>query len=383
MRNLNLIALAAIATLLLAGCAGTTPGASNANTSAASTGSSNPNHVSSPYAAPSSSTAVYGSGATFPKPLLESWAIQFAKVESKVQVSYGGGGSGKGIKDIQNKDVVFGGTDAPMSVAEKAAPNTNGANVLQFPETIGLIGVVYNVAGLPDGIQLDGETLGKIYSGEIKNWKDTGVSGAPDAQIAIVYRSDSSGTTFVFTDFLAKTSSTFASKITSAASKKPDWTKSSAAQLSGNGNDGVGSTVKSTPNSIGYVELAYVQALGLKAAKVKSHDGAYLAPSTAGAAAAASGFANSLPAPAGDWSQISIVNAPGATSYPISSFTYIMVYDQLASYGSKATADQMAGFKAWMWWCLHDGQAYSESLGYAPLPEPVVKIGETGLGLIH
>ncbi len=378
MQRLPLIALGAIAVLLLAGCSAPAQVPSG---SATSTPAASAKADTGPYMPPSSTTSLYGSGATFPKPLIESWALQFARLEPKVQIAYGGGGSGKGIKDVSNKDVVFGGTDAPMSVSEKGTANAGGNNILQFPETIGLIGVVYNVASLPDGVHLDGETLGKIYAGDIKNWKDA-VPGGPDASIAIVYRSDSSGTTFVFTDYLAKASTSFA-KITPAASKKPDWTRSAAIQLSGNGNDGVGSTVKSTPNSIGYVELAYVQALGLKAARMKSHDGEFLAPSTAGAAKAASGFANSLPAPDGDWSQVSIVNAAGVGAYPISSFTYMMVYDNLAAYGGKTSADQMHAFQAWMWWCLHDGQSYGESLGYAPLPAPVVAIGENALAKMH
>lgn len=390
MRFAPLTAMLAVAGLLLAGCASPdtddgSPAATGTATGAPTGSGSTATHAANPYQAPSSTTQVFGSGATFPKPLIESWGIQFAREESSVQVSYGGGGSGKGISDVTKKDVFFGGTDAPMSATEKAAANANGANILQFPETLGVVAVVYNVKDVATGLKLDGETIGRIYAGAIKSWDDGAIAALnpgvalPHSDIAIVYRSDSSGTTFVFTDFLSKTSPTFASKVTASANKKPDWTKSSATQLSGNGNDGVGSLVKTTPNSIGYVELAYVNSLALKAASVKSHDGAFLAPSTAGASAAAASKATSLPAPDGDWSAVSIVDAPGASSYPISSFTYIMVYDSLAAYGSKATASQQAAFKAWMWWCLHDGQKYSEPLGYAPLPAEVVKIGEAAL----
>lgn len=396
MRTLSTIAILTVAALVMAGCSsptddtdGTDPNDPTSPTSPGSPSSpttpTSPSSPSSPYAAPSSTTSVYGSGATFPKPLLEAWGIQFAHVESKVQVSYAGGGSGKGISDITKKDVLFAGSDAPLSTSEKAA----APGILQFPETLGAIAVVYNVAGLADGLKLDGETVGKIFAGDIKRWDDQAIKdlnpgvSLPDAAIAIVYRSDSSGTTYAFTDFLARTSPTWATKVASSASKKPDWTKSSATQLSGNGNDGVGSTVKTTPNSIGYVELAYVKSLSLKGAKIKSHDGEFLAASTAGASAAAAGFANSLPAPSGDWSQISISNAPGAGAYPISTFSYMLVYDSLSAYGSKATSDQMAAFKSWMWWCLHDGQKSSDPLGYAPLPASVVAIGETALASIH
>lgn len=393
MRSIPLIAALGAAMLLLAGCSGPatddgTGGSATDPTSA--NGSGNAGRGTNPYQPPSTTTQVFGSGATFPKPLIESWGIQYAQEESKVQVSYGGGGSGKGISDITKKDVFFAGSDAPMSPSEKSAAEAGGNTILQFPETLGAVAIVYNVKDVPTGLKLDGETLGKIYTGDIKRWNDDAIKALnpgvalPDAAIAIVYRSDSSGTTFVFTDYLARTSPTFASKITASANKKPSWSdKSSANQLAGNGNDGVGSTVKTTPNSIGYVELAYVDSLALKAAAMKSHDGEYLAPSTGGASKAAAAKAGNLPAPDGDWSAVSIVDAPGAGSYPISSFSYMMVYDSLAAYGSKATANQQAAFKAWMWWALHDGQDLSEPLGYARLPADVVAIGDAALASLH
>lgn len=393
MRILTLIALVALSGTLLAGCSGgdggndgTNPGDGNGgNGGGGDGGGDGGSTVQNPYAAPSSTTQVAGSGATFPKPLLESWGIQFNREEPKVQVSYAGGGSGKGISDITAKNVLFAGSDAPMSPSEKAA----APGILQFPETLGLVAVAYNVAGVADGLKLDGATIGKIYTGDIKKWNDPAIAGLnpgvslPANDIAIVYRSDSSGTTFVFTDFLAKTSDSWATKMGAAASKKPDWTKSAATQLSGNGNDGVGTTVKSTPNSIGYVELAYIQSLSLKAAKVKSHDGEFLAPTTAGASKAAESFVASLPAPSGDWSKVSIVDAPGAGAYPISSFSYMLVYDSVSAYGGKVSAGQMQAFKAWMWWGLHDGQVYAEALGYAALPDEVVAIGVGALESIQ
>ena len=397
MRTFSLIAIALLAGALLAGCSSpssddgaeptTTGGQTTHSGGSATTGSASTSTKTNPYTPPSSTTQVYGSGATFPKPLIESWGLQYNAEHPKVQVSYAGGGSGKGITDITNKDVLFAGSDAPMQPSEQA--KTPG--ILQFPETIGAIGVVYNVNGLADGLRLDGETLGKVYTGAITKWNDAAIAALnpgvslPDAAIAVVYRSDSSGTTFVFTDYLAHASSTWASTMGSAPSKKPDWTKSTATQLSGAGNDGVGNTVKSTPNTIGYVELAYVNSLKLNSAAMKSHDGAYLKATTAGAAAAANEKAKGLPAPGGDWSAVSIVDAPGASSYPISSMTYILVYDSLAAYGGKPNtgADNMQAFKAWMWWCLHDGQVYSTALGYAPLPDSLVAIGENALASIH
>jgi phosphate transport system substrate-binding protein len=382
MRTLTLLALVALTATMLAGCSG---GGNDGGSTGSNGGSTGGTQEQNPYDPPSSSTQVAGSGATFPKPLLESWGIQYNREESKVQVSYAGGGSGKGITDITKKDVLFAGSDAPMSASEKAA----APGILQFPETLGLVAVAYNVNSIADGLKLDGETVGKIYAGDIKKWNDPAIAALnpgmslPNSDIAIVYRSDSSGTTFVFTDFLGKTSTAWASKMGAAASKKPDWTKSAATQLSGNGNDGVGTTIKGTPNSIGYVELAYVHSLDLKAAKMKSHDGEFLEPTTEGASKAAAAAVPTLPAPSGDWSKVSIVDAAGPGAYPISSFSYMLVYDSLSAYGGKVSSSQMQAFKAWMWWGLHDGQVYAEALGYAPLPAEVVAIGDSALASIR
>ncbi|HLF16088.1 MAG TPA: phosphate ABC transporter substrate-binding protein PstS, partial [Candidatus Thermoplasmatota archaeon] len=358
MRNLIPITIACIAALLVAGCSGpTSSGGSGTDNGVPVITDSEGTPVTyppNPFAPPSSTTQVFGSGATFPKPLVESWGLEYHnRVESSVQVSYAGGGSGKGISDVTKKDVLFAGSDAPMSVNEKAA----ASGILHFPETLGVIAVVYNVAGVPDGLKLDGETIGKIYAGTIKKWNDPAITALnpgvslPDNSIAVARRSDSSGTTFAYTDFLAKTSPTWSAKVASSATKMPDWTKSSATLLADNGNDGVAGRVKQTPNSIGYVELAYVKSQGLKAAQVKSHDGEFLAPSTEGGSKAAAGASSGLPAPDGDWSRVSIADASGAGAYPISTFSYILVYDSTAAYGSRLSGvdNQMAAFKAWMW----------------------------------
>lgn len=334
-----------------------------------------------PFTVPQGQVSISGSGATFPKPLLETWGLEFARCHPSVQVSYAGGGSGKGVTDITNKDVLFGGSDAPLSTAEQAKT----PNILHIPETLGLVAVVYNVGSLPDGLKLDGDIVGSIYTGDIKTWDDPAIKGLnPDVElpsdpIAIVYRADSSGTTYVFTDWLRMTSTSWQDKMGEKPSKKPDWTKSSANQLSDNGNDGVGNRVSATRNSIGYIELAYVQSLKLKAAALENQNGSFVKPTTQGAQAAAASFADGLPASFGDWSNVSITDAPGAESYPVSSFSYILVYRTVGDYAGKISQAQFDGFRAWMWWSLHAGQARSESLGYAPLPQPVVEKGEVAL----
>jgi len=383
------LALSLLTVALFAGCTGseggdtvvivtTTDSAGKTVVTSATVAENNP------FPMPGSKTTVSGSGATFPKPLLETWGIQFAKKHSTVQVSYAGGGSGKGITDITNKDVVFGASDAPLQPADK----DKAPDILQIPETLGLVAVVYRIDGVSATLHLTGDVVGRIYAGDIRNWNHADIQALnpdvslPDKSISIVYRSDSSGTTYVFTDFLVKSSTSWATKMGSAPSKKPDWTKSgvpSSGQLSGNGNDGVASQVNANDGTIGYVELAYVNSLNLKAAAIKNKAGEWVTPSTEGASKAAAAFSTALPKPDGDWSTVSIIDGNGTAVYPISSFTYILVYAKLSDYGGKVSTDQMNGFRAWLWWGLHDGQSYSEALGYAKLPAEVVKLGEDAL----
>ena len=398
-RNLA-ISLIAVAGLLLAGCAGnepvassssapTTPTPNNGSSQATTpTPTTNPQPAVSPYAVPSGDITLSGSGSTFVKPLVDAWALDYNKAYSNVHVGYSGGGSGKGRGDIRDNNVAFAGSDAPMSVAEKSA----APNVLQFPDTIGPVAAVYNVDGVADGLHLAGDTLGKIFSGDIKMWNDDAIkadntaavaSTLPAATIGLVYRSDSSGTTFTVTDYLSKVSPSFANRITPSANSGPDWTRSTGTRVGGQaGNDGVGSTVAATKNSIGYVDLAYVYKLSLKAAQIKNANGEWQAPTTDGAAKAAAGFANSLPAPDGDWHAVSIVNAPGAGVYPISTFSYLLVQNSLSN--SHLSAAQYGALKAWIWWDLHTGQVgYPDALGYAPLPDSVITIGEHALQMMQ
>jgi phosphate transport system substrate-binding protein len=389
MRSLSTLALLAVSLLLLAGCtapttitatssAASTSPATSAATSASSSTSSAVAASPNPFPGPSHSASVFGSGSTFVKPLMEAWATSFPN--SKVSVSYGGGGSGKGRKDITNKDVVFAGSDAPMSPAEMAA----APGILTFPESLGPIGVVYNIDGVSNGLHLDGETIGQILTGKIGWWDDAAIGALnsgltlPHVSISVVVRSDSSGTTFAYTDFLSRASPTWASVFGSSALSAPDWTKSTANVIRDSGNPGVGGTTKTTKNSIGYVDLAFVNSIGLNSAAVKNQNGEYLQPTANGAAKAAAS-AGTLPAPDGDWSHVSIANAPGAGSYPISTFTYLLAYKQASAYGSKASADQVAAFKQFAWWVLHDGQQYATPIGYAPLPASVVAVGESAL----
>lgn len=376
----------------LAGCTSKTPangaGAPDSLPSAGTSATATAAHADAwraPFPEPSKPTAITGSGATFPKPLLEAWSTEFADVDSKVRVSYAGGGSGKGISDITAKNVVFAGSDAPMQPKERGA----APDILHIPETLGLVAVVYNVEGVPSGLRLTGDVVGQIFLGTIQRWNDAKIAdlnpgvALPEKPITCFVRSDSSGTTFTFTDYLWRTGDAWANAMGSAATKSPDWTKSTANVQKANGNDQVGGSVRQTGNSIGYVELAFVKALKLNAAQLKNKAGEWVAPTTDGAAKAAAAAAGALPDPAGDWSKVSISNADGSGSYPVSTFTYMLVFAKLSDYGGKWNADQMNAFRNWLWWGLHDGQADAGELGYAPLPAGVVAIGEHALGSIQ
>ncbi|MEA3144550.1 MAG: phosphate transport system substrate-binding protein [Thermoplasmata archaeon] len=383
MRSLP-IAILAVAALLVAGCtapATETPTAPTTAPTHAGTGSPQTTAPSAanPFPDPSKTQSVYGSGSSFVAPLMGFWALQYGQDHSKVQVTYSSTGSGQGRKDITNKDVLFAGTDAPMTAAEMAA----APGILTFPEALGPIGVVYNLDDVT-GLKLDGETLGKILTGTIAKWDDDAIKALnpgvalPAATIKVVVRADSSGTTFAYTDFVARTSPTWVSVFGGAALSSPEWSKSRADWTKDAKNSGVGGTVQGTKNSIGYVDLSYVTSLKLSAALVKNQAGEFLGPTTAGATKAAAS-AGTLPAAEGDWSKVSIANAPGTGSYPISTYTYLLAYKQASSYGSKATSEQVTAFKQFAWWALHDGQQYADPLGFAPLPAGAVAVGEAAL----
>lgn len=374
MTKQTLLTLALAAGLLLAGCSGSTGPATSDGLGA------------NPYAVPSATVQVPGSGSTFAKPILDAWAGGFAQKAGTVQVGYGGGGSGKGISDITAKLVVFGASDAPLSAAEKA----NAPGILQFPGTMGAVAVVYNVAGAQSGLKLTPDVLGRILIGDITKWSHADIlalnpgASLPDSTIVFVHRSDSSGTTFAFTDYLGKASAEWAAKMGAAPQKSASvFGPSTASKITGNGNEGVAANVKSTANSIGYVELAFVKNLALNAAAIENKAGEFQSPTTAGVSTAAAAASATLPQPDGDWSQVSIANADGAGVYPISSFAYFMVYDSAAAYSGKFSNDQVKGMRAFMWWALHDGQVgYPEAKGYASLPAEVVAIGDKALSMM-
>jgi phosphate transport system substrate-binding protein len=297
---------------------------------------------------------INGAGATFPFPLYSKWFSDYNKKNAGTQFNYQSIGSGGGIKQITEKTVDFGASDAPMTDEELA----RAPGIVHVPTVMGAVVVTYHAP--IEGLKLTPETLAGIFLGTITKWNDAALAKdnagleLPGWAIAVVHRSDGSGTTAVFTDYLAKVSATWRSKV--VAGKSVKW----PAGLGAKGNEGVTGLVKSTPGAIGYVELAYASQNKLRVASLENKDGVFVKPSLEGTSAAAAGV--DMPA---DF-RVSITNAAGRDSYPIASFTYLLVYQDQTD---KAKGEALVKF---LWWAIHDGQASAPGLDYAPLPKAIV-----------
>src|SRR3954470_15223316 len=262
-----------------------------------------------------------GAGATFPYPIYSKWFADYAQ-STGVKINYQSIGSGGGIRQLSEQTVDFGASDSPMSDTELAG--AKGGPVLHFPTVMGALVITYNVPGLAAPLDLNAQTIADIFSGRITKWNDTRITtlnnGAklPATDILVVHRSDGSGTTYIFTDYLS--TAVPAWKTSVGKGKEVKW----PVGLGAKGNEGVAGQVKQTPGSIGYVELAYAKQNKLSTAAIANKSGAYIVPSVTTVTAAAAGAAASLPANT-DY-RVSIVNAPGADAYPISSFTWILIY---------------------------------------------------------
>jgi phosphate transport system substrate-binding protein len=314
-------------------------------------------------------TLINGAGATFPYPLYSKWFDVYAKVNTAVRFNYQSIGSGGGIAQLINNTVDFGASDAPMNDAQLAkAPKA----ILHFPTVLGAVVVTYNLPGLSAPLKLTGPVVADIYLGKITKWNDPALANLnpgvtlPDQAILVCHRSDGSGTTFIFTDFLSKVSPQWRSDPGKSTSVK--WPMG----LGGKGNEGVTALVQQTPGAIGYVELIYAINNKLPYATLRNHDNNWVQPSLATVTAAAAADASQIPA---DF-RVSITDAPGKDSYPLSSFTYLLVYRSQAN-ATKGKA--LVGFLRWM---LTSGQQYAPSLYYAPLPPSLVQREKAQIGKI-
>jgi len=312
--------------------------------------------------------ALTGAGSSFDQPLFSKAFFDYTAKYPQVTVNYQANGSGAGVKLFEAKTVDFGATDVPMGSADITTAGGDSA-VTQIPVTLGVVAIAYNVNGL-SSLQLDSDTLSSIYLGKITRWNDPAIaalnSGAnlPNKKINVVYRSDGSGTTYIFTDYLSKISDTWKSTVGTGKSVKfPAGTGAAQTQ-------GVAQAISSTDGAIGYVELAYAIQTNMHTAKLKNKDGQFVDPTPAGATAAA-GQNSSVSA-----TNFSIVNEPGATTYHIAGFSWVVLYT------SYSDADKGKALVNLMKWLVTDGQSEGSSLQYAPLPSSVQQLALSNLKLV-
>jgi phosphate transport system substrate-binding protein len=314
-----------------------------------------------------------GAGATFPYPLISKWSSEYNKIKPNIQINYQSVGSGAGIKQITASTVDFGASDAPLTDQEYS----NVSGILQIPESIGAVVLAYNLPGIQIGVKLSGDVIADIFLGKIKKWNDPRIVSLnpgiqfPDKDIIVTHRSDGSGTTFVFTDYLSVVSPDWKSKV--GKGKSVNW----PVGLGGKGNEGVAGLLNQNPYSFGYIELAYAKLQNIPYASIRNKAGNFIEPTLETTAKAAEGAVQVLPAGDASWSSVSIVNAEGNDSYPIGSFTYLLVY--------KDQTDQTKGkiLAEFVWWAVHDGQKYSSDLLYVPLPDKVISLNEKTIRLMN
>lgn len=298
-----------------------------------------------------------GAGATFPNPIYSKWFYEFSQQKGGLKINYQPIGSGGGIRQVSDGTVDFGATDGPMTDEQ-----IKGAKVktMHIPTVLGAVVPVYNLKGVSKELNFSGDVIAAIYLGEIKNWNDSRIAkdnpgvSLPNDPIVPVYRSDGSGTTYIFTDYLSKVSGEWQSKVGKNTSVR--WPTG----IGQKGNEGVAGMVRQTPNSIGYVELIYALQNKMQFGTVKNASGKFVKASTQGVTDAAANVKN-MPA---DY-RVSITNAPGADTYPISSFTWLLIPVKSAD---PAKGKVLAEFLQWM---LEHGEAEAPGLSYASLPAAV------------
>jgi len=309
-------------------------------------------------------------GATFPYPIYSKWFDEYRKLHPSIQINYQSIGSGGGIAQLIAKTVDFGASDGPMTDEQLSKA---GFKILHFPTVMGAAVPTYNVAGVNTELKFTPEALAGIYLGTITKWNDPAIAGPnpgvklPSDDIIVIHRSDGSGTTYIWTDYLSKISPAWNSKVGKGTSV--NW----PVGLGGKGNEGVAGLIKQTPGALGYVELIYAIQNNQPYGLVKNSSGVFVKASLAGVSAAAAGAAKTMP----DDFRVSITDAPGKDAYPISSFTWLLIPAKIDDPAKKMA---ITGFLKWM---LTDGQQYCEGLAYAKLPKEVVAKEEKAIALIQ
>jgi phosphate transport system substrate-binding protein len=310
---------------------------------------------------------INGAGATFPYPIYAKWFDEYHKVNPKAQINYQSIGSGGGIRQLQTGTVDFGASDSPMTDEQLAA----GGKVLHFPTVLGAVVPAYHVAGVSKELNFTPEALAGIFLGTITRWNDQELARAnpgiplPATAVVVIHRSDGSGTTFVWTDYLSKANAAWKNRVGVGNSVK--W----PVGLGAKGNEGVAGLIGQTPNAIGYVELVYAIQNKMAYGKVRNAAGGFLKADLKSVTAAAASA--EMP----DDFRVSVTNAPGKEAYPISSFTWLLVPARIQDPQKRAT------ITAFLRWMLADGQKLAEPLGYAPLPKAVIDRERKAISLVQ
>jgi len=317
---------------------------------------------------------INAAGATFPYPIYSKWFDSYHKMHPEIQINYQSIGSGGGIRQATEGTVDFAASDAPMTDQQmKDYKDRRGTSILHFPTVLGADVASYNIPGVTEELNFTPEALAGIFLGKIKKWNDPELVKAnphvklPASDIVVVHRADGSGTTYVWTDYLSKISPEWQSKVGRGTSV--NW----PVGVGGKGNEGVAGQIKQTPNSIGYVELIYAVQNKLAYGRVRNSDGNFVKPDLASVTAAAAGAAKNMPP---DF-RVSITNPPGKASYPISTFTWLLIPEKIQDPTKKKA---IVDFLSWM---LTDGQNMTQALEYARLPKSVVKDELSAISKIH
>jgi phosphate transport system substrate-binding protein len=318
--------------------------------------------------------SINGAGATFPYPIYSKWFDEYQKKNPTVEINYQSIGSGGGIRQVTEGTVDFGASDGPMNDEQiKAFQDKHGFGILHFPTVLGADVPTYNIPGVTVALNFTPEALAGIFLGKITKWNDPAIVAAnkgvnlPGSDIVVVHRSDGSGTTYIWTDYLSKVSEEWKSKVGKGASV--NW----PVGLGGKGNEGVTGQIKNAPNSIGYVELIYAVSNNIPYGNVKNSSGVFVKADLASVSAAAAAVAKTMP----DDFRVSITDPPGKTAYPIASFTWLLIPERFSD------AAKRDAIKAFVKWMLTDGQNYTEQLSYAKLPKEVIAKEEMALAKVQ
>lgn len=320
--------------------------------------------------ADSGTVLINAGGATFPYPIYSKWFSVYHTAHPNVQINYQSQGSGFGIAQVLAGTVDFGASDGPMNDDQLAKSKVK---ILHFPTVLGADVPSYNVPGVSGTLNFTQKAISGIYLGTITKWNDLEIAKVnpgvklPSDDIIVVHRSDGSGTTYIWTDFLSKASDDWKNKVGKGTSV--NW----PVGLGGKGNEGVSGLIKQTPDTIGYIELIYAIQNNIAYGAIQNPAGKFVKADLAGVTAAAAGASKEIP----DDFRVSITNAPGAAAYPVSSFTWLLIPAQIQD-----TAKRDA-IKAFLNWMLTDGQSYNEQLSYAKLPAGVVAKEKKAISLIQ